>query len=157
MEELTPGGAFTVRDLLVRVGIAGLCGLVLGIDREARGFAAGLRTHALVSLSSALFTISALMMYNEIRASGGGNADPLRVMQGLAQAVGFIGAGVIFVSRGNVKNLTTAANIWLAAAIGIASGAGQFVLVLIGTGFGLAILSLIYLLTHFMSKHLPPE
>ena len=81
-----------------------------------RGFAAGIRTHALVSLSSALITISALMLYHEIHESGDAAPDPLQVIQGLAQAVGFIGAGAIFVARGSVKNLTTAANIWLSAA-----------------------------------------
>jgi len=65
------------------------------------------------------------------------------VIQGLAQAIGFIAAGAIFVSRGDVHNLTSAANIWLAAAIGIAAGAGQFVLVALALLFGAVILTLV--------------
>ena len=93
MEELLRTTTFTPGDLSLRLAVAGLCGIVLGIDREIRGFAAGICTHALVSLSSAVITISALMLYHEIRESGDGAPDPLRVIQGLAQAVGFIGAG----------------------------------------------------------------
>jgi putative Mg2+ transporter-C (MgtC) family protein len=84
---------------------------------------AGIRAHALVSLSAAATTISALMLCIEVRSSGGTEADPLRVIQGLAQAIGFIAAGVIFFSKGSVHNLTTAANVWLATALGIAAGA----------------------------------
>ena len=69
--------------------------------------------------------------------------DPLRAVQGLAQAIGFIAAGVIFVRGSNVVNMTTAANIWIAAAVGIASGAGQYRLVLVGAGLGLALLTVL--------------
>lgn len=157
MEELLRTTIFTPGELLLRLAVASLCGIVIGIDREMRGFAAGIRTHALVSLSSALITISALMLYHEIRESGDAAPDPLRVIQGLAQAVGFIGAGAIFVARGSVKNLTTAANIWLSAALGIASGAGQFLLVLLGTGFGAFIVSLVWLLERFVTANSPLE
>ena len=75
------------------------------------------------------------------------NADPLRVIQGLAQAIGFIAAGTIFVAKGDrerrVKNLTTAASIWLAASAGIVAGAAQFTLLAAAMGFGLAILIVI--------------
>ena len=139
------------------LAVAGLCGIVLEIDRGIRGFAAGIRTHGLISLSSALITISALMLYQEIRENGHGDPDPLRVIQGLVQAVGIIGAGVIFIARGSVKNKTTAANIWLSAAVGIASGAGQFLLVLLGTGFGAFIVSLVWLFERFVAANSPLE
>jgi putative Mg2+ transporter-C (MgtC) family protein len=77
-----------------------------------------------------------------VRAQGG-ESDPLRVIQGLAQAIGFIAAGAIFVAGGTVRNLTTAANVWLATAVGIAAGAGQFALVGIATGFGIVIVTLV--------------
>ncbi len=130
-------------DIAFRLGVATLAGLALGVDRELRGISAGIRTHALVAMSSAVITISALILFHELRSLGNADPDPLRVIQGLAQAIGFVAAGAIFVSKGDVHNLTSAANIWLAAALGIAAGAGQFALVLIAAGFGLAILTLV--------------
>ncbi|PIK71884.1 MgtC/SapB family transporter, partial [Methylobacterium frigidaeris] len=69
-----------------------------------------------------------------------GDADPLRVIQGLAQAIGFISAGTIFVARRNVRNLTTAASLWFSASTGIVAGAAQFTLLAVAMGFGLTIL-----------------
>jgi putative Mg2+ transporter-C (MgtC) family protein len=134
--------AFTQTEILVRLALAALFGAVLGIDRELRGIAAGLRTHALVSLSAAAITISALMMAAEARESLGQELDPLRVIQGLAQAIGFIAAGLIFVHRQDVQNITSAANLWLATAVGIAAGAGQLFLAGVAVGFGVVIVTL---------------
>lgn len=143
------GASFTIEEILIRLGVATLCGLILGLDRELRGIAAGLRTHALVSVSSAVITISALDLYEAVRASGG-DSDPLRVIQGLAQAIGFIAAGAIFVTQGHVRNLTTAANVWLATAIGIGAGAGQYALVAIATVFGVVIVSVVRVVEHLL-------
>lgn len=133
----------SLTDILLRLGSATVCGLALGLERERKGKDAGIRTHALVALSSAVITTSALSLYSEVQARGG-DADPLRVIQGLAQAIGFIAAGTIFVARGDaertVRNLTTAASIWLAASTGIVAGAAQFTLLAVAMGFGLAIL-----------------
>lgn len=130
-------------DIAFRLGLATLVGLVLGLDRELRGISAGIRTHAMVAMSSATITISALILFHELNGLTNSSPDPLRVVQGLAQAIGFVAAGAIFVSKGDVHNLTSAANIWLAAALGIAAGAGQVALVLIGAGFGVLIISLV--------------
>jgi putative Mg2+ transporter-C (MgtC) family protein len=130
-------------DIAMRLGLATAVGLALGLDRELRGGAAGIRTHALVCMSSAVITVSALLLFDELKGVSGASIDPLRVVQGLAQAIGFVAAGSIFVAGGNVRNLTSAANIWLAAALGIASGAGQFSLVFIGAAFGLVIITLV--------------
>ena len=130
-------------DIAMRLGQATVIGLALGLDRELRGGAAGIRTHALVSMSSAVITVSALLLFEELKGIPGADVDPLRVVQGLAQAIGFVAAGSIFVAGGNVRNLTSAANIWLAAALGIACGAGQFSLVFIGASLGLVILTLV--------------
>jgi putative Mg2+ transporter-C (MgtC) family protein len=129
-------------DIFIRMAIATGAGLLLGLDRELRGIAAGLRTHAMISMSSAMITVSALMLYFELYAAGA-TIDPLRVVQGLAQAVGFVAAGAIFVAGNQVHNLTSAANIWLAAAVGIGAGAGQFSLVAIGVGFGIVIVTIV--------------
>jgi putative Mg2+ transporter-C (MgtC) family protein len=145
------GDSFTIEEILVRVGTAALCGLVLGLDRELRGIAAGLRTHALVSVSSAVITVSALDLYEAVRESGG-DSDPLRVIQGLAQAIGFIAAGAIFVAGEHVRNLTTAANVWLATAVGIAAGSGQFAIAVIATGFGVVIVTVVRLVEHVLPR-----
>jgi putative Mg2+ transporter-C (MgtC) family protein len=136
----------SIEDMILRLGLASVAGILLGLDREFRGIAAGIRTHALVALSSAMITLSAMLLYEKLSINGGSNVDPLRVVQGLAQAVGFIAAGSIFFSKGNVHNLTSAANIWLAAAAGIASGAGQTMLLIIGVGFGAIIVTVVRLL-----------
>lgn len=141
----------TLEDIVFRLGIASAAGLLLGLDRELRGIAAGIRTHALVALSSALITVSAMMIHDDLAARSMPNADPLRVIQGLAQAVGFIAAGAIFVSGGNVHNLTSAANIWLAAAVGIAAGAGQTTLLIVGVAFGALIVTLVRIIERFVS------
>lgn len=133
-------------DIIFRLGIASLAGTLLGLDREMRGIAAGIRTHALVALSAALITVSAMMVYDDLSVRGATNVDPLRVVQGLAQAVGFIAAGAIFFSKGNVHNLTSAANIWLAAAVGIAAGAGQTFLLIVGVAFGAIIVTAVRLI-----------
>src|SRR5918993_1517662 len=156
MEQLLRDTTFTLSETVIRLGVATLCGLLLGLDRELRGISAGLRTHALVSLSSAVITVSALELYSDTRAHGG-DADPLRVIQGLAQAIGFIAAGAIFVSQGAVRNLTTAANIWLATAVGIAAGVGQFVLVTVTTGFGIVIVTVVGFVEHRAAKRAPSD
>lgn len=137
--------------MLLRLGVATLAGLVLGFEREWHGHDAGLRTHALVALSSATITLSALLMSDELIARGS-NSDPVRVVQGLAQAIGFIAGGLIFVRGGDVRNMTTAVSLWLAAAAGIAAGAGQFVLVAAASALALAVLTLILLAERRMPK-----
>ena len=133
-------------DILLRLAVACIGGMLLGLDRELRGISAGIRTHSLVSLSSAIITISALLLYYTLRSeSPDQGIDPLRVIQGLAQAIGFIAAGAIFVAKGDVHNLTSAANIWLAAALGIASGAGQYFLVGMAIIFGMIVITLVRL------------
>lgn len=109
--------------LLLRLVVAALLAGVLGFEREQSGKAAGLRTHMLVGIASALF-----MAVGE--ALPGRAGDPLRTVQAVATGVGFLGAGAIFFvpkSR-RVHGLTTAASIWATSAIGLTAGAGAFVL-----------------------------
>jgi len=136
-------------ELFLRLGLAVFLGLLLGLDREMRGHDAGIRTHALVALSSAMIMISSLLLFVELR-TGSHAPDPLRAVQGLSQAIGFIAAGLIFVHGGAVKNMTTAANIWVAAAIGIACGAGQYGLVLIGAGMAMVLVTLVKLFERWL-------
>lgn len=136
-------------ELLLRLGLACAIGLLLGFDREMRGHDAGIRTHALVALSSAMIMLSSLMLFQQLRSENFA-PDPLRAIQGLSQAIGFIAAGLIFVRRGTVRNMTTAANIWIAASIGIACGLGQYRLVAVGAGLALLLLSALKLLERFL-------
>ena len=136
--------------MLLRLGVATAIGFLLGLEREWHGHDAGVRTHALVALSSAMITISSLLLFDELRGVGG-SSDPLRVIQGLAQAIGFIAGGLIFVRGGGVKNMTTAASLWMAAAVGIGAGAGQFRLV----GLAALIAGLLLLLDRAAKRIIP--
>ena len=138
----------SIEAITLRLGLAALFGMVLGIDREVRHKSAGLRTHMLVALSSAATTLVTLEIFEALKMAGHDNVDPLRVVQGLAQAIGFICAGVIIQARGDVHGLTTAVNIWLCSAIGVAAGAGLYVLAALATGFAVAILTGL----HFVEK-----
>jgi putative Mg2+ transporter-C (MgtC) family protein len=115
-------------DLVLRLGVAALLGLALGIDRELRQRAAGLRTHGLICVSAAAMTVSIISLYNQLN---GQRMDPLRIYEAAGTFIGIIGAGLIVFSKGEVKNLTTAAHLWLVTVVGIACGAGQWPLVVI--------------------------
>jgi putative Mg2+ transporter-C (MgtC) family protein len=151
-----PLALFSWTELLLRLGLASVVGLLIGLDRELGGHEAGLRTHALVALSSAIIMASSLMLTVQLRADDL-SPDPLRAVQGLSQAIGFIAAGVIFVRGANVVNLTTAANIWVAAAIGIACGAGQYRLVIVGAGLGIVLLTLVKVAERFLPRQAGPD
>ncbi len=117
--------------LLIRLVIAGVLASVLGWEREAAHKPAGLRTHMLVGIASALFTILAELSVREYPGNEDGlRSDPIRVIQAVAIGVGFLGSGVIFVSRDreSVRGLTTAGSVWATAAIGIAAGLGYYIL-----------------------------
>ena len=144
-----PLALFTWTELLLRLGSASLIGLLLGLDREIKGHEAGIRTHALVALSSATIMASSLILFVHLRGEDFA-PDPLRAVQGLSQAIGFIAAGMIFVSGNAVRNMTTAANIWIAAAIGIACGAGQYRLVIVASALALILLTAVKLIERYM-------
>lgn len=133
-----PLGAMGI-DIAARLLTGTVVGLVLGIEREVKGFSAGLRTHGFVALSASLMTVTALVLFYQL---GGRESrlDPLRVIEGMAAAIGIIAAGLIIVRGDNVKNLTSAAHIWLTATLGIASGAGLYPIVLLGAVLALALL-----------------
>lgn len=126
-------------EILTRLGIAALIGLALGLDRELRGHAAGMRTHGLICFAASIMTVAMLALYNQL--DGTESMDPLRVFEGAGAFVGIVAAGLIVVTKGEVHNLTTAVNIWLATVIGIACGAGQWPLVAIGVGLGIVMLT----------------
>lgn len=137
-------------DLFARLGSAAALGLILGLDRELRGHAAGMRTHALICFAAAAMTVSIIALYTQL---GGERMDPLRVFEATGAFVGIIGAGLIVFSKGQVKNLTTAAHLWLVAVVGIACGAGQWPLVAIGMAVSLVLLTVLW----FVEKRFFPD
>ena len=127
-------------DLLTRLGVAAVLGLLLGLDREVRGRAAGLRTHGLICFAAAAMTVSIIALYHQL---GGERDRPAARVRGGGAFIGIIGAGLIVFSKGEVKNLTTAAHLWLTAVIGIACGAGQWPLVAIGAVISVLMLTVL--------------
>jgi putative Mg2+ transporter-C (MgtC) family protein len=130
-------------EVLLRLGVAAVLGLILGLDRELRGHEAGMRTHGLICFSAAMTTVSILHLYFSL---DGARMDPLRVFEATAGFIGIIGAGLIVFSRGRLHNITTAAHLWLAAVIGIACGAGQWPLVAIGSVIAVVMMTLLRLI-----------
>jgi putative Mg2+ transporter-C (MgtC) family protein len=130
---------FSLNGVAVRVLIATLVGGILGSNRELHGKAAGVRTHALVSLGAAIVTV--VMLRQEV---GGLAVDPNaigRIIQGILTGIGFLGAGVILRDAGGkVSGLTTAATIWVCAALGIVCGLGYWSLLGVSVGLILAVL-----------------
>jgi putative Mg2+ transporter-C (MgtC) family protein len=110
-------------EIVLRLLLAAALGAGIGYQRERAGKPAGLRTHILICLGSALFTVVSIFGF-------GGGVDVSRVAAGVVAGIGFIGAGVIFRGmRGDhVMGLTTAASIWVAAAIGLAAGVGMYLI-----------------------------
>ena len=130
--------AAQVTRIVLRLAMAALLGGVLGYERERQGKAAGVRTHMLVALGAALFVLVP-------QQAGVSDADMTRVIQGVVAGIGFLGAGSIIKNNDedSVKGLTTAAGIWLAAAIGIACGLGREATAVLSALLALAILSLV--------------
>src|SRR3954451_8229323 len=110
--------------LVLKVVIAAVVGGMLGFEREIRGHEPGLRTHALVAVGAALFTIAGAYGFTDIRTDG--SYDPARVAAQVAAGIGFIGAGAMLRSGGSIRGLTTAATLWVSAAIGVGAGAGVY-------------------------------
>jgi len=126
--------------ILLRLGCACVLGFLIGIDREIRGRPAGLRTHMLVSLAAATFTLTAIEITDAFGKLEGVQIDPLRVVEAITSGVAFLAAGMIIQARGKVIGLTTGAGMWLAGAIGLACGAGMLTLALAATLLVLLIL-----------------
>ncbi len=120
---------------VLRVLLAGALAGAVGFQRERVGKPVGLRTHALIGIGAALFTLAGMFGF-----AGG---DPSRVAAGIVTGIGFLGAGAILHRNGGViEGLTTAATIWLVAAVGVASAVGMYAIAAIATGATLIVLFL---------------
>lgn len=130
MEEVIILSTWSVWDMesFLRLLLATLCGAALGWERELKAKPAGLRTHMMVSLGAAMFVLTGLhytQSLGQIEPSWF-QADLFRIVAGIIGGVGFLGAGSIIESRGDVRGLTTAASIWVAAATGVSCGMGYY-------------------------------
>ncbi|MGH2809941.1 MAG: MgtC/SapB family protein [Actinomycetota bacterium] len=114
----------TTAEVALRVLMAGVLGALVGLDRELKDHPAGLRTHILVSLGAALFTLVGVLTAGA--AGGGARVDPTRVAAQVVTGIGFLGAGAILREGTNIRGLTTAAGLWVTAAIGMAAGLGFY-------------------------------
>lgn len=132
------------KTIALRLAVAALLGGALGLERELRGQYAGLRTHILVSLGACCFTLSSIFIEVPLGVGGlpeGARGDISRIASQVVVGIGFLGAGVILRHEGQVKGLTTAANLWLTASLGLASGLG-FYMAAVAT-LAIALLSLV--------------
>jgi putative Mg2+ transporter-C (MgtC) family protein len=153
---VVPAGAFDLptfaeaASVTLRLVVAALLGGALGFERQIDRKPAGLRTHMLVSLGAALFVLASL-------EAGATASDLSRVAQGIATGIGFVGAGAIIkgADEGEVKGLTTAAGIWLTAAVGMAVGTGRLWLSGIGVVLALVILSVLRRVEAYLDAVIP--
>ncbi len=140
-------------ELGLRLTVGLVLGAIIGFERELHRQPAGFRTHSLVSLGAALFTI--------VSAHGfaGPTVDPTRIAAQIVSGIGFIGAGTILQYRGSIRGLTTAASLWSVAAIGTAAGAGLMVMGVVGTILILVVLAVLDRIEAFATRrlNLPPE
>lgn len=135
------------------LGLAFLLASLIGLERELKEKAAGLRTHAIVGVGSALFVLISKYGFGDVLQPNRVVLDPSRVAAQIVSGIGFIGAGLIFVHHNDVRGLTTAAAIWLTAAIGAAAGAGLWLLALVATATHFV---LIYAYTPLIAKLTKP-
>jgi len=145
LADILPRTAVPYHVMLARICGALLCVTVIGIEREARGRPAGLRTHLLVGLAAAVFGLLAgevvrapIYDIDQVRS------DPLRVVEAVTAGVAFLAAGLIVFARGEVHGLTTGAGVWLAAAIGLSVGFGFWIIAIFATLVGTIVLHLLY-------------
>lgn len=122
-------------ELIVRLLLSVLFAGIVGFEREMTGKPAGLRTHALVSMGACLFTIASFYVFPETAS-----LDASRIAAGVVTGIGFIGAGSIIATKGHVKGITTAASLWLVAAIGLIVGMGGYVIAFVASIFSFIVL-----------------
>jgi len=114
-----------------RLILAFLLGSILGLEREKKGGSAGLRTHILVCMGSALIMLTSIYIFESYNNSA--TVDPARIAAGVVTGIGFLGAGTIIRSSEGIRGLTTAASVWISSAIGLAIGCGYVSAALVAT------------------------
>src|SRR3954464_5750975 len=128
-------------EIVIRLLLAAFFGAVIGLERERKDWAAGLRTHMMVCLGAALSMIVSIYGFSDVVGKQGFNLDPSREAAQVISGVGFIGAGtILFLRQGTIRGLTTASGLWTVAAIGLATGGGMYFAALIATILAIIIL-----------------
>ena len=125
--------------IAIRLALAALFGAMIGFEREMNSDGAGLRTHILIAVAGALFTVLAFEIFHTLDGSET-PADPIRAVEAVTAGIAFLGAGAIFRSGGSVQGLTTGAGMWLAGAVGIATALGYYLV-----AFGVALFAVLVL------------
>lgn len=116
------------QDILLRLALASIFGALIGLERERKNWAAGLRTHMMVCVGSCLIMMVSSFGFQDILGTPNVNLDPSRVAAQVVSGIGFLGAGtIIFSKQGIIRGLTTASGLWTVAGIGLATGSGMFV------------------------------
>lgn len=114
-------------EIIIRLSCAAFCGALIGIERERKEWTAGMRTHMMVAVGSALYMIVSAYGFEQFVGREGIQFDPTRIAAQVVSGIGFLGAGtIIFLHRGIIRGLTTASGLWTVAAIGLAVGAGMY-------------------------------
>ena len=146
-------------DAVLRLSIAGALGGAVGFERELRDREAGIRTHLLVSMGSALFTIVSAYGFHEFLVGGGTivRADPTRIAAQIVTGIGFLGAGAIIRDGLSVRGLTTAATLWLVAGVGMACGAGYYWPAVAATVLTIVALGPLRIVAHRTVERMKPE
>lgn len=126
---------------LIRLILAFVLGSIIGLERQRKGGGAGLRTHILVCVGSALIMLTSLYIYDVYQNKS--SLDPVRLAAGVVTGIGFLGAGTIIRSTEGIHGLTTAASVWVSSAIGLAVGCGYISAALITTAMSYFALSLL--------------
>lgn len=150
--------SITLVESALRLGLAIVLGGLLGIEREFKHKSAGLRTHMMVALGAATFTLVAIEMYARAGGQGAdlaGRVDPMRLVQGIIGGIGFLGAGTIIQARGHVEGLTTAGSIWLVGSVGMAVGGGFYTIAALAVAAGLLVLAGMELLERVLPRQRP--
>ena len=145
--------------VVLRLFVAAVLGGAIGVERELRDREAGIRTHLLVSLGSALFTIVSAYGFHAFLESGANvvRADPTRIAAQIVTGIGFLGAGAIIREGLSVRGLTTAATLWVVAAIGMACGAGWYWAAVITTALTILALGPLRILAYNTIERVKPE
>ena len=142
--------------LIIRLLISCILGIARGFERNNRAKEAGVRTHCIVACASAMMMIISKYGFEdllEFETAADVRLDPSRMAQGIVTGVGFIGAGIIYVQRSNIRGLTTAAGLWATSGIGMAIGSGMYVIGISGTMIILAAQLLLHKNSRFMGSH----
>jgi putative Mg2+ transporter-C (MgtC) family protein len=144
---------------LLRLALAAVLGGLIGMERELREREAGLRTHLLVAVGSALFTIVGAYGFHDFLESGESvvRADPTRIAAQIVTGIGFLGAGAIIRQGFSVRGLTTAATLWVVAAVGLAAGAGYYSAAVITTALVLIALYPLRIMAYKILRRFRPE